>query len=74
MKKLQYIALSVAFFAILGIAGNYDWAEEVLENVPVELYRQIKSDLGGNPTEVEIAEHYLDNKQRYDGIADAYGW
>lgn len=74
MKRAKYIFLGIAFIAILGIAGNYDWAEEVLESVPCEVYNLIKKELGGNPSEVEIAEYYLDHKLKYDNIAINNGW
>lgn len=59
---------------MIGIAGSYDRAEEILESVPTELYRQIRTDLGGTPSELQIADHYLANKKKYDSLASANGW
>lgn len=74
MKNLTYIIGFAAFLFIMGVAGNYDWAEEVLESVPCELYQEIKKEIGGDPSEVKIAEYYLDNKKRLDTLAYLNGW
>lgn len=73
MKRIMYIAIGIAFIAILGTAGNYDWAEEVLESVPYELYQIIKKDIGSS-NEVDIARQYMDNRHHYDSIAKSNGW
>ena len=74
MKKSISLILAGIFVIVLGIAGNYDWAEEVLESVPCELYCLIKQDIGGDPSEVAIARRYLDNRKHYDDIASLNGW
>ncbi len=74
MKKLPTIIMLLAIIAIIGIAGSYDRAEEILESVSPELYQQLRTDLGGTPFEVEIANHYLANKKKYDSLAQYNGW
>ena len=74
MKRLKLILSVIAIIAIIGVAGNHDWAEEVLESVPTELYLIIKNDMGGNPSDVKVAEYYLSNKSKYDSIQDYHGW
>lgn len=74
MKKSISLILAGIFVIVLGIVGNYDWAEEVLESVPCELYGLIKQDMGGNPSEVAIARYYLNNRKFYDDIASTNGW
>ena len=74
MRRFKLILSVTAIIAIIGIAGNHDWASEVLENVPTEVYKTIKKDMGGNPSDVKIAEYYLANKAKYDSITNALGW
>ena len=62
---MKHLLAILAIFAIIGVAGNYDWAEEVLESVPTEVYQQIKKDMGGNPSDVKVAEYYLSHKSKY---------
>lgn len=73
-KEIKTILALLILIAILGIAGNHDWAEEVICEIPTELYQVIKQDVGGNPSDVKIARHYLDNQQHYDNIASSNGW
>lgn len=74
MKPLQTLIALIILIAIIGMAGNHDWAEEVLCEVPTELYQVIKQDMGGNPSDYKVARYYLDNKQHYDNIASSLGW
>lgn len=67
------IALIILVF-LLGMAGNHDWAEEVLSEVPTELYHTIRTDIGGDPSDVTIARHYLDHRTHYDSLAQSNGW
>lgn len=73
-KETKTIIALIILVLLLGMAGNHDWAEEVLESVPTELYQTIRSDIGGDPSDVKIARHYLDNRTHYDSIAQSYGW
>lgn len=68
MKNLIFI---IALILMLGIAGRADWAEKVIETIPCDLYQVIKNDIGGNPSNVRIAEYYMDNKDRYDAMRDS---
>lgn len=74
MKPLQTLIALIILIAIIGMAGNHDWTEEVLCEVPTELYQVIKQDMGGTPSDYKIARYYLDNKQHYDNIASSLGW
>ena len=74
MKRINAIILTSVIILIIGMAGNHDWAEEVLCEIPCELYQTIKSDLGGDPSDVKIARHYIDNRDHYDSISAINGW
>lgn len=74
MKPLHTLIALIILIAIIGMAGNHDWAEEVLCEVPTELYQVIKQDMGGNQSDYKVARYYLDNKQYYDNIASSLGW
>lgn len=72
--KTKAIIFTSLLILLIGIAGNHDWAEEVLCEVPTELYKLIRQDMGDDPSDVAIARHYLDNREHYDSIAESYGW
>lgn len=74
MKERTIIIGFFLFLVLLGIAGSYDRAEEILCEVPYELYQEIINEMGGDPSEVKIAEYYLDNKTRFDSLAKKNGW
>lgn len=70
MKRAAIIICSAAFFILLGIAGKYDMASEVVYNMDNRIYTAIYNKLGTH-NEVKIAEEYLSNKEYYD---ETYGW
>lgn len=66
-KQVLVAALGfMGFLLILGIAGRYDYASEVLYTMPEEAYYTILDTLGDDATEIAIAEEYMDNKEYYD--------
>ena len=64
MKTLKVILGTLAFFAILCLAGTADRTSEIIYTMPREAYEEIKSKLaadGNEPSELEIAEYYIEN-------------
>lgn len=68
-KVLLYIAGSVFFFLLLGVAGNYDYAEEVVYDMPQPVYDNIVSKLGDDASIIDIADEYMDNRSYYDSLS-----
>lgn len=67
-QVIIFTAGFIAFFAILGIASNMDYTEQVIYAMPQELYEQIASELGQNSNDYQIAKRYLANKKYYDSL------
>ena len=62
LNKYTKIALWViAVIILLGVAGRCDRNEEVVYNMPDDVYRTIKAELG-DPSDDRIAEEYLNNR------------
>lgn len=62
LNKYTKIALWVIVVIILlGVAGRCDRNEQVIYNMPDDMYRTIKAELG-DPSDDRIAEEYLNNR------------
>lgn len=62
LNKYTKIALWVIVVIILlGVAGRCDRNEQVVYNMPDDMYRTIKAELG-DPSDDRIAEEYLNNR------------
>ncbi|MCS2933744.1 hypothetical protein [Bacteroides faecis] len=62
LNKYTKIALWVIVVIILlGVAGRCDRNEQVVYNMPDDVYRTIKAELG-DPSDDRIAEEYLNNR------------
>lgn len=64
MKALKGILGTLAFFAILCLAGTADRTSEIIYTMPGEAYEEIKCKLtveGEEPSDREIAEYYVEN-------------
>lgn len=62
------IIMGAAVFAALCYAGRCDWEEDVIGKMPAEAYYEIKSKLGENCTNYQIAEEYVSNHSYYDTL------
>lgn len=60
----------IAFFAIIGIAGNIDHTEQIVYNMPQEAYETIYLRLGHGCTDKQIANEYLNNQAYYDSLSN----
>ena len=64
MKALKGILGTLAFFAILCLAGTADRTSEIIYTMPGDTYEEIKCKLtveGEEPIDKEIAELYIKN-------------
>lgn len=68
MKK--YIPLCAILFIIivLLLAGNADYNQTVVYNMPDKTYKQVLTNLGGCASESEIVKEYMSNQSYYDSI------
>lgn len=73
MNARQSIIAIIGITLIIGIAGRYDRAEEILENVSQELQSHISTQIGST-SEPEIAEYYLAHQAKLDSISWINGW
>lgn len=74
LNKYTKIALWVIVVIILlGVAGRCDRNEQVVYNMPDDVYRTIKAELG-DPSDDRIAEEYLNNRDYWTVlISKGYG-
>lgn len=62
---LGIVALS-GFIALMGIVGSYDYAEQVIYNMPDSAYKEVVKRVGKEASSITIANEYMDNKEFYD--------
>lgn len=58
----------IAFIALMGIAGSYDYTQIVIQSMPEEAYYTILDTLGDDATEKAIATEYMNNREFYDNL------
>lgn len=56
------------FIALMGTVGTYEYADEVVYNMPEEVYYTILDTLGDDATEKAIAAEYMSNREFYDNL------
>lgn len=62
------VAAVFGFFALMGVAGTFDYAEQVCLSMPEEVYYTILDTLGDNASTVAVADEYMNNKEYYDNL------
>lgn len=68
-KQIAAAAIgSIAFLFVIGLAGNAEYAEQVIYSMQQETYDTIAAKLGNGCTQQEIAEEYMANKEHYDSL------
>lgn len=74
LNKYTKIALWViAVIILLGVAGRCDRNEQVIYNMPDNVYRAMKTELG-NSSDDRIADEYLNNRSHWESlISKEYG-
>ena len=69
MNKVRNLILFlIAFMAVIGFVGSYEFASEVVSSLSDEQYDTIVNEIGKDASEKQIAKQYLDNRERYDSI------
>lgn len=63
------VAGFITFFALLGVAGKIDCAEQIVYTMPQEAYEAICLKLGDGCSDCQIANEYMTNKQYYDSLS-----
>lgn len=74
-ENKQYLVFTLGllmFFLILGIAGNLERTDEILYDMPNEVYVAICEKLGTKCTKYQIVSEYEKNKKYYDSIKNAH--
>lgn len=67
---IAFAAGTIAFFALMGVAGTSDYTEQVLYTMPQEAYEQIYLELGDGCNDSEIVSKYMSNKGYYDSLSE----
>lgn len=70
MKTItQHLVVSIiaiaGFIAVMGIAGTYDYADQVVYTMPDATYQAITKRIG-KASNVKVAKEYMSNKAYYD--------
>lgn len=71
-KITKHTLLVIALLILLGIAGRCDYNEQVIYNMPDEVYKAMKLELG-NTSESRLVDEYMSNKEYWDSKAVGYG-
>lgn len=56
------------FIGLMGTVGTFEYADEVVYNMPEEVYYTILDTLGDAPSNRAIAAEYMENKEYYDNL------
>lgn len=65
-KVINLILFLIAFMAVIGFVGSYEFASEVVSSLSEEQYDTIVNEIGKDASEKQIAKQYLDNREKYD--------
>lgn len=69
MNKLSLTALAVLVFTIaVGWVGSYDYADDVVYNMPEHVYYTILDTLGDDCSNKAVAEEYMSKKDYYNNL------
>ena len=61
-----FVAGTVLFFGLLGIAGRMDYREAVISGIPCEAYNQIVEKVGHDAS--DIIKEYKLHQEYYDSL------
>ena len=70
-KITKHTLLVIALLILLGIAGRCDYNEQGIYNMPDEVYKAMKLELG-NTSESRLVDEYMSNKEYWDSKAVGY--
>lgn len=58
----------ISFIGLMGITGTYEYADEVVYNMPEEVYYTILDTLGDDSSNRAVAAEYMNNREYYDNL------
>lgn len=62
------ILCGLIILLVIGVAGRYDYNEEVIYNISDNTYRAIKAKVGNDCSDTELVNEYQKNKIYWDNI------
>lgn len=69
--KKQFILFAIvmaAFLVAIGIVGRVDQTVEIIESMPRGVYMAVKSVVGQDASDYDIADEYMCHKEMYDTL------
>lgn len=70
MKVLKFIVSMSVLCFVVGVAGRFDWSEQIVYNMTETTYKAIVSKLGEDSNQYDIATEYMNNKKYYDTLSE----
>lgn len=67
-KITKHILWILAVIILLGIAGRCDYNENVIYNMPDNVYQAMKMELD-NPSDSRLVDEYISNRTYWDSVA-----
>lgn len=68
-KQVIVAVLGISLFVYaLGTVGSYEFADEVVYNMPEEIYYTILDTLGDDCSNKAVASEYLSKREYYDNL------
>lgn len=58
----------IGFIGLLGVTGSYEYADEVVYNMPEEVYYTILDTLGDDCSNKAVADEYMSKRDYYDNL------
>lgn len=70
-KITKQILWIIAAVILLGVAGKCDHDEQVIYNMPDDVYQALKKELG-NPSDGQLVDEYIRNRAHWDSIGNSF--
>lgn len=70
MKVLKFIVSMFVLCFVVGVAGRFDWSEQIVYNMNETTYNAIVTKLGEDSNQYDIATEYMSNKKYYDALSE----
>lgn len=68
-RQIIVVILGIfGFLWLMGIAGSYDHADQVVYNMDEEVYYTILDTLGDDCSNKAVAAEYMNNREYYDNL------
>lgn len=70
MKVLKFIVSMSVLCFVVGVAGRFDWSEQIVYNMSETTYNAIVAKLGEDSNQYDIATEYMRNRTYYDALSE----